>query len=59
MPILIDVEVAFVEAGDDVLLVVDDGGMQHDFFDLLVEHEDAVVGGIRTRRGVGGWRWGS
>ena len=47
MSILVDVEVALVEVGDDALLVVDDGGVQHDFFDLLAEDKDATVGGIR------------
>src|SRR5580658_6428357 len=46
MPILEHVEVALIEIGDDALLVVDDRGMEHDFFHLLAENEDAAVGGI-------------
>ena len=67
MSILVNVEIVFSEAGDDALLVVDDRGMQHDFFDVLSENENAAVGGIRilsaVRRDVrscnlprGGWR---
>src|SRR5271157_405195 len=48
MPILEDAEITLIEAGDDALLVVDDRGVQHDFFDVLAENEDAVVGGIRV-----------
>src|ERR1035437_9715440 len=73
MPVLVDVEVALIEAGDDALLVVDDRGVQHDFFDIFAENEDAAVGGIRIlplirsddlprgdwrRRAAGRSRWG-
>src|SRR5208282_758300 len=61
MPIFINVEIALVEGGDDALLVVDHGGMQHHLFDLLAKNEDAALGGIRilsgTRRGRWGGRW--
>ncbi len=56
-PILVHVEIALIEGGDDALLVVDDRGMQHDFFDLLAENEDAAVGGIRILSAVEGLRW--
>src|SRR5208337_3738330 len=59
MPIAINVEIALVERGNDVLLVVDDRGMQYHFFDLLAENENAAVGGIRILRGAGRWRLGS
>src|SRR5271157_696579 len=58
MSVLEHVEIAFIEGGDDVLLVVDDRGMQHHFLDLLAENEDAVVGGIRILSRVGRWRLG-
>ena len=41
MSVFEDVEVAFVEVGYDVLLVVDDGGVQDYLFNLLFEYEDA------------------
>ena len=41
MSVFKDIEVAFVEVGYDVLLVVDDGGVQDYLFDLLFEYEDA------------------
>src|SRR5208282_3637958 len=47
MPVLVDVEIALIESGDDALLVVDDSGVQHHFLDILAENEDAAVGGIR------------
>ena len=34
------------EVGHHTLLVIDHGGMQHHFFDLLPENEDAVIAGI-------------
>ena len=37
MPVLVDVEIALIEVGDDALLVVDDRGVQHDFLDILAE----------------------
>ena len=46
-PILVNVEITLIEAGDNALLVVDDRGMQHDFIDLLAKNEDAAVAGIR------------
>ena len=41
MSVFEDVEVAFVEVGYDVLLVVDDGGVQDDLFHLLLKYQDA------------------
>jgi hypothetical protein len=68
MSVFEDVEVAFVEVGYDVLLVVDDGGVQDDLFNLLFEYEDAGIAGIgilfaarrrwligRIRRSAGRW----
>jgi len=52
MSILVDAEVALIEIGDDVLLIVEYGGMQQDFLDLLAKNEGAVVGRV-ARRGCG------
>ena len=46
MSVFENVEVAFVEVGYDVLLVVDDGGVQDDLFNLLLKNEDARIAGI-------------
>ncbi len=37
------VNAPLIEIGDDVLLVVDDGGVQHDLVHVFVEDEDALV----------------
>ena len=48
MPILKNGEVAFVEVGDNVLLVVNDRGVKHHLIDLLAENKDAIVGIVRS-----------
>src|SRR5208282_5916759 len=53
MSILIDIEIALVEARYNMLLVVDHGGVQHDFFNLFAENKRAVVG-IRILSCTGG-----
>jgi hypothetical protein len=46
MSVLKNGERILVEVGNEALLVIKHGGVQHDFFDALLEHEPAI-GGVR------------
>ena len=62
LPIFVNRECALIEIGNDVLMVVNDGGMQHDLVHVFFEDEDALVVElvflitllVRGRRFVGG-----
>jgi len=63
MSILVNAEIAFVQAGHDALLIVDDGGMEQNFLDLLTENENSTIVGIPRLPAFGirafvrgGWR---
>jgi len=43
LPVFEDSEGIAVKSGDDVLLVVDDGGVQQDFVYMFLEDEDSLV----------------
>ena len=43
LPVFEDRESAAVEGGDDVLLVVDHGGVQQNFVHIFAEDEDSLV----------------
>ncbi len=58
VPVFENGEATFIEIGDDVLLVVDDGGVQDDFIHLLAEYKHAAIGGIRVLGGACGRRAG-
>ena len=48
--VFVNGESGAVEIGDDVLAVVNDGGVKDDFFDLLAEDKDPTVAGIGSLR---------
>ena len=43
LAIFVNRERTFVESGNDVLMIVNDGGMQHDLVHVFFEDEDALV----------------
>ena len=46
LTVLIDRECSLVEVGHEVLLIVEDGGMEDDFFNLFLEDESPAVAGF-------------